>query len=169
MKRSANRPIAFFGQFLPRLAPPPPLCSSNSLDAATVPRSSRGYRPHEGTAPAARSDRPVEWRGPKQTMPGSAPWWTWGRGWDIQSVLSMRTHQTCVGAKAVFSNGGKGGGGRMRRGGTHFWQAPTALDLPREGGGGSAQKAPTHSPTDQRKGEDRGGNSLPLKGQGRAG
>ena len=42
----------------------------------------------------------------------------------------------------------------MRRGGTHFWQAPTALDLPPPGGGGvSAQEAPTHSPTDQHKGK----------------
>ena len=35
----------------------------------------------------------------------------------------------------------------MRKGGTHFWQAPTALDLPPRG----AQEAPTHSPTDQHR------------------
>ena len=44
----------------------------------------------------------------------------------------------------------------MERGGTHFWQAPTALDLPLGGGGGSAQEAPTHLLTDQHKGEYKG-------------
>ena len=39
---------------------------------------------------------------------------------------------------------GGGGGHRIRREGTHFWQAPTALDLPLPGGGGAAQEAHTH-------------------------
>ena len=43
----------------------------------------------------------------------------------------------------------------MRRAGTQFWQEPTALYPPmgNEWGGGSAREAPTHSPTDQHKGE----------------
>ena len=35
----------------------------------------------------------------------------------------------------------------MRRGGTHFWQAPTALGLPPWGGGGAQLKR--HPPTHQ--------------------
>ena len=41
--------------------------------------------------------------------------------------------------------GGGGGGGQNGKGGTHFWRAPTALDLPLRGGGGlKPQEAPTH-------------------------
>ena len=45
----------------------------------------------------------------------------------------------------------------MRRGGTHFWQAPTALELPPRGGVQlKRHPRPTHSLTDQHKGQYRG-------------
>ena len=47
--------------------------------------------------------------------------------------------------------GGKSGlEGRMKRGGTHFWQAPTALDLPPRGAQ-LARHPPTHRHTNRRK------------------
>ena len=44
------------------------------------------------------------------------------------------------------------GEGRMREGGTHFWQAPTALDLPPHKGGAQLKRhPPTHRLTNAKE------------------
>ena len=86
----------------------------------------------------------------------------WGHAWPTHAGVVVGTY--AVGKAWATGGGGLGGGGggRVRRAGTHFYQVPTALDLPPREGGAQLKGHSTHSLAEENT-KEKTYIALPLK------